>query len=213
MSETPANQTEATDAERPADGRPRSAPRRSWLRRTLKIVGGLCLLLIVVLVIARLMMPSAVLWYVNRTLQQSPLYRGRIDGIDISLWRGAYAIRGIRFNKLTGSVPVPLFRADSVDLSIQWDAIIHGAVVGEVRIDRPELNFVDAPPAEGQKGDDDAGDQTGADGPWLQMLSDLFPFAINRVELTDGSVHFRTYQDRHARRRLPLQRCRRALTT
>jgi hypothetical protein len=63
---------------------------------------------------------------VNRTIDQSPLYDGEIGDIDVHLWRGAYAIRDIRLDKTTGSVPVPLFACRRVDLAIQWDALLAG---------------------------------------------------------------------------------------
>ena len=47
------------------------------------------------------------------------------------------------------------------------------------------INFVDSPSA----GDS----QTGAGGPWLQMIRDLFPFKINSAVVQDGSIHFRTF--------------------
>jgi hypothetical protein len=53
-------------------------------------------------------------------------------------------------------------------------------------MDQPELNFVDAP--------SDSEAQTGAGGPWLVMIRDLFPFTINSAVIHDGSVHFRAYQ-------------------
>ena len=46
-------------------------------------------------------------------------------------------------------------------------------MVGKIRIDQPELNFVD--------GDDSSQDQTGVGGPWLDILRDLFPFRINQA--------------------------------
>jgi hypothetical protein len=48
---------------------------------------------------------------------------------------------------------------------------------------RPELNFVDS--------QSDSGDQTGAGGPWLQIIRGLFPFRINSAVVKDGSIHFR----------------------
>jgi len=53
-------------------------------------------------------------------------------------------------------------------------------------MEEPEINFVDAPTA----GDS----QTGAGGPWLELIRDLFPFSINSALIHDGSVHFRTYK-------------------
>jgi hypothetical protein len=106
--------------------------------------------------------------------------------VEIHLWRGAYSIRDIRISKTTGNVPVPFFAAKRVDFSLEWPALRHRKIVGRVLMEQPELNFVDAPAEEES--------QTGAGGPWLQMIRDLFPFKINSCVIKDGSVHFRAYK-------------------
>jgi hypothetical protein len=90
--------------------------------------------------------------------------------------------------KTTGSVPVPLYSASRLDLAIEWPALMEGKLVGRVAMIDPELNFVD--------GESDAEDQTGAGGPWLQILQDLFPFKINSVQIRNASVRFRTFTSR-----------------
>jgi hypothetical protein len=163
--------------------KPRKRPKRRhpWLHR----VGVAFLLILGLLIILRPMMPWAVRWYVNRTLDQSPIYQGKIGDIELHLWRGAYSIHDIRLVKMTGNVPVPLFSSPQVEFALQWDALLHGRVVGQVLMKRPELNFVDAP--------DPAQSQSGVGGPWLQIIRDLFPFKINRAVVQNGSIHFRTY--------------------
>jgi hypothetical protein len=161
----------------PAEKRRRHRGRR-WLL-------GLLLIVAAALVAARAAMPSVLQWYVNRTIDKSPLYDGAIGDIDVALWRGAYSIEEVRIVKTTGNVPVPLFASQRVDFSLQWDALLRGKLVGEMSVDRPELNFVD--------GEDEAEDQTGAGGPWLEIIDELFPFRINRARVRDGSIHFRAF--------------------
>ena len=132
------------------------------------------------------MLPSVVRDYVNRTLDRNLIYEGRIGDVQIHLWRAAYSIHDISISQRTGQVPVPLFASKRVEFSIQWDALLHGRVVGRFVMEQPQLNFV-AGSAESQT-------QTGAGGPWLQMIRDLFPFTINSAAVHDGSVHFRAYQ-------------------
>ena len=156
--------------------------RRSWWR-ILGMTAGFILLL---LVCARLALPRFVLWYVNRTLNESPMYQGEIGDVSIHLYRGAYSIHEVRILKTTGNVPVPFFAAKRVDLAIEWDALMHRKVVGKIVMHEPELNFVDAP--------DDSSGQSGAGGPWLQMIDDLFPFRINSTQIRNGSIHFRAFQ-------------------
>ena len=143
-------------------------------------------ILIAILATARALMPWAVRDYVNRTLDRNLLYSGRIGPVEIHLWRGAYSIRDIKISKTTGNVPVPFFSASRVDFAVQWRNLMHGKIVGRVLMDQPQVNFVDSP--------SDADSQTGAGGPWLQIIRDLFPFKINAAIVEDGSVHFRTYK-------------------
>ena len=151
----------------------------------LRLGGGGILLIIAALITARAMMPGALRWYVNRTLDQHPMYDGKIGDIDVHLWRGAYSIEDIRLVKTTGNVPVPLFSSKRLDLAIEWRALLSGKIVGRVAIEQPELNFVDA----GEKGES----QTGVGGPWLKILEDLFPFKINSLYVNHGSIHFRAF--------------------
>lgn len=181
----------AEESEKPRDttaesksSPPPGKPQRKR-RRILRKIGLTLLLLIGLLVVARPMMPWAVRWYVNRTLDRSLVYQGKIGDIDIHLWRGAYSIRDVRLVKMTGNVPVPLFAAERVDFAMQWDALMHGRLVGQVVMQRPELNFVAGP--------SEAESQSGVGGPWLQIIRDLFPFKINKAVVQDGSVHFRSY--------------------
>ena len=160
--------------------------KRGFGRRLFRFTVWCVALLILAAVIARPFMPRAVLWYVNRTLNRSVLYQGKIGDIDVHLWRGAYTIRNVRILKTTGNIPVPFFSAREVDLAIEWPALLKRKIVGKVSVDEPEVNFVDDPST--------GGSETGAGAPWLGIIRDLFPFSINSARVTNGSVHFRTYQ-------------------
>lgn len=153
----------------------------------MRTLGFVLLGLIVILSIARLIMPWAVRNYANRTLDQNPLYSGSIGKVNIHLWRGAYSINDVQINKTTGDVPVPFFAAKRVDFAVQWKALFHHKIVGRFLMVEPQINFVDAPT-------EDNSQSGGAGGPWLQMIQDLFPFKINSAVIQEGSVHFRSYQ-------------------
>ncbi len=156
---------------------------RRW--RTLGIV---LLVLIVLGGVTRALLPWAVRHYVNRTLDQNKLYEGKIGEVGIRLWRGAYTIQDITLSKRTGTVPVPFFTAKRVEFSIQWNALLHRRVVGQFVLDSPQLNFVAS--------SDESDSQTGENGPWLEMIRDLFPFDINSALIHDGSIHFRTFKSK-----------------
>ncbi|MBC8107077.1 MAG: DUF748 domain-containing protein [Anaerolineae bacterium] len=180
-SQTPTKTEKADETSPSSTENPPAKKRRSRWRKL-----GIFLLFLAILIgIGRAMLPWALRSYVNRTIDQSPLYDGKIGDIEVHLYRGAYTIKDVRLIKTTGSVPVPLFAAKQVDLAIEWPALLNRKLVGRVVMVSPELNFVDAP-SEGEA-------QSGAGGPWLKILNDLSPFKINSVKIHDGSVHFRTF--------------------
>src|SRR5579862_7821815 len=86
---------------------------------------------LLILVIAQLSLPFAVRKYVLHTLNKIPGYRTQVASIHINLLRGAYKINNIKLEKTQGEVPVPFFSAETIDLSIQWSELIHGALVGQ----------------------------------------------------------------------------------
>jgi hypothetical protein len=120
--------------------------------------------------------------YVNRQLNRAHDYAGRVGNIHLQLWRGRYRIDNIRILKRSGSVPVPFFSAHELSLAIEWSELFHGSIVGQVIMNEPRLNFVSGPT--------EAQSQSGQDEGWSSMLESLFPFDLNRVEITNGEVHF-----------------------
>jgi hypothetical protein len=151
-----------------------------WSRHVLFGLAVLALTLVAV----RLVLPTVVRDYVNDTLDRSPDYDGRVGEVDLHLWRGAYTIHDldiVKTNSLEGS-RIPFFKARSVDLAIEWEALWNRRLVGRIVMDRPELNFVAA--------DTEEDTQTGADQPWLDIIKDLFPFRINSAIVKEGTVRF-----------------------
>jgi uncharacterized protein YhdP len=138
--------------------------------------------LIILLVAFRVALPFAVKAYVNHELNEAHDYTGKVGDVSMKLWRGGYRIREIEILKKSGGVPVPFFYAREVDLSIEWRELLHGSVVGQIILRQPQVNFVTGP-TEAQK-------QTGKDEPWDKMLESLFPFNLNRVEISNGEIHF-----------------------
>lgn len=162
--------------------RPVAKKRHHWWRG----LGITLLVLVVILGIVRALLPWQVRKYVNRTLDRNQAYEGRIGDVEVHLWRGAYSIHDVKISQRTGNVPVPLLAAKRLDFSVQWNALLHGRIVGQFLMQEPELNFVAS--------SDQNEAQTGAGGPWLQMIRDLFPFQINSAVIQEGSVHFRAFQ-------------------
>ena len=144
------------------------------------------MIVVAVAVAFRLALPFGIKYYVNRELSRIHGYRGRIGDVTVHLWRGGYRVHNLRIVKTGGDVPVPFFSTRVLVLSVEWRELFHGAVVGQVGMDTPELNFVVGPAEEET--------QTGEGRPWGQTLERLFPFKLNRLQLHNGHIHFRNYQ-------------------
>ena len=132
---------------------------------------------------ARALLPLWVRAHVNGVLARAEGYTGRVADVDLALYRGAYRIEGLEIHKDGGRVPVPLFAAETIDLSIEWRALLDGALVGEVEMQRASLDFVAGPTP--------AHSQTGAGVDWAGRLEELFPFSFDRVAVEEGQLHFR----------------------
>ena len=138
--------------------------------------------LLALLIALRLALPYILLKFVNKELQNIPGYSGHAEDIDVSLIRGAYKIKSLRLDKTGGKVPVPFFFSPLVDLSLQWEALFHRRIAGEIVVDQPILNFV--------KGPTDATSQTKIDKSWTDVVKTLMPLKLNKFEILDGQIHY-----------------------
>lgn len=154
---------------------------RTRYRRSFWIIG----VIVVVLVIARLALPSIVLNYLNGRLAHMGSYSGRIADIDIHLLRGAYSIDQMSIAKVDGKVPVPLFKTTRADISLSWRAIARGHVRGKVDFFDPVVNFVDG------KGENDT--QTGKGVDWREQLRALAPFRFDEINVANGTITFNNF--------------------
>ncbi len=149
-------------------------------KRALYIVGGILLLLIII----RLALPSVVLKYANKQLSEMDGYRGHVSDIDIALYRGAYQLDSIYIHKVdsvTGKL-VEFFSADKIDLSIEWKALFHGKILGELEFFTPKLVFT--------KDKAEIGEVAKDTNDFRKILKDFMPLKVNRFEVHDGSIHY-----------------------
>jgi hypothetical protein len=149
-------------------------------RRRKIIIASLAVVLL--LVAARVALPFLVEDYVNEQLAGLDSYDGHVGDIDIHLWRGAYSIDGIEIVKTGASRPVPFFRSDRIDLSVEWRSLMRGSIVSEASFNRPEVNLV--------QGKTPADSQLGEEENWNARLEQLFPFRFNTIEVNEGTVRF-----------------------
>lgn len=140
------------------------------------------LIIVIVLVAARLYLPTYVKHEVNMVLAEIPGYYGEVEDIDISLIRGAYVINNLYLNKVNAKTQVPFLNFPKTDISIEWKSIFKGKIVSEIIMTSPELIYV----FEDQQTSGETPDQKD----WTNALTDLVPIDINHFEIHDGKIGF-----------------------
>jgi hypothetical protein len=139
-----------------------------------------------ILIVLRLCLPSIVKYAINQTLQHDiDGYTGSVSDVDIHLIRGAYSVDGLILKKIAGKVPVPFIEIPKTDFAIEWKSILKGALVAEVNVTGPKINFVDGPT--------EAQSQTGEEGNWQETVKELFPLRINTFTVNNGEIHFQNF--------------------
>lgn len=138
-----------------------------------------------ILIAARVALPYAVENVINRKLASVDGYDGRIDGVDLALWRGAMAIDDVRVTRTTDEGGnEPFFDCDRLQVSLEWKSLLKGSLVAEGDLFRPVVNIVQAEEKDEQ--------QTGTETKWPNFLAGVYPFDINTFRVHDGTVRFRT---------------------
>ena len=150
------------------------------MRKSLKIT----LIVVVVLICVRISLPYVILYFANKNLASMPGYYGHIEDIDLALIRGAYRIDSIFINKqdTITKKQTKFFSASAIDLSIEWRALLHRSIVGEVVFDRPNLRFTreKVEPKDVEKDSSDL----------KELKKDFMPLQVNRFEILNGNVRY-----------------------
>ena len=150
------------------------------MRKSLKIT----LIVVIVLICVRISLPYVILYFANKNLASMPGYYGHIEDIDLALIRGAYRIDSIFINKqdTITKKQTKFFSASAIDLSIEWRALLHRSIVGEVVFDRPNLRFTreKVEPKDVEKDSSDL----------KELKKDFMPLQVNRFEILNGNVRY-----------------------
>src|SRR5688572_28476648 len=138
-----------------------------------------------VLVTIRILLPTVLLHFANKNLAAMKGYYGHIYDIDLSILQGAYRVDSIYLNKVDSVTKkqTPFFSAAHVDLSIEWRALLHGSLVGEVTVESPVIRFTKnkVEPAELIK------DSTY----FKKLLNRSMPLKVNFLEVKNGTLRYK----------------------
>ncbi|MBA2423152.1 MAG: DUF748 domain-containing protein [Chitinophagales bacterium] len=142
------------------------------------------LIIVVVLIVIRLVLPYVVLHYANKTLANMKGYYGHIEDIDLALYRGAYKVKDIYLNKVdsTSGKESKFFDSKVIDLSLEWKALFHGSVVGDLLFENPHLRIIKERVEPKQLAEDTTD--------FKDLLDKFMPIKINRFEIRNGVLQY-----------------------
>ncbi len=142
------------------------------------------LIIVVVLIVIRLVLPYVVLHYANKTLANMKGYYGHIEDIDLALYRGAYTVKDIYLNKVdsTSGKESKFFDSKVIDLSLEWKALFHGSVVGDLLFENPHLRIIKERVEPKQLAEDTTD--------FKDLLDKFMPIKINRFEIRNGVLQY-----------------------
>ncbi len=136
-------------------------------------------IIIALIIVVHLYLAVWVKHYVNKKMADLNGYSGSIEKIEIHLWRGAYKIDGLNIYKELGGLKKPFFSTETMDISVDWRALLKGAIVAEITFNKPKINF--------------AKTQTGENAGWGDFIDSLAPFEINRLNVKKGKLSYIDY--------------------
>lgn len=139
------------------------------------------LLIVLILIGIRIALPFWVEDYINQSIDDIPEYTGSVSDVDMHLYRGAYSVDSLILDKVEANNEVPFVAIDQVDLSIEWSALFNGAIVGEVLLIAPDINFI-AP-------NNDQG-EFGKEVDWTEHVKNMLPIQINRFAIQEGTIRY-----------------------
>src|ERR1700712_4349709 len=111
-------------------------------------------------------------------------YYGHINDVDLSIYRGAYQLKDLYLNKKSDKTgkQTDFLKIKKVDLSVQWNALFHGRLVGELDVNSPKLIFT--------KDKVELSDVKKDTNDFRKTLNHFMPLKINRFAIHNGDLHY-----------------------
>lgn len=153
---------------------------RFWKTKKAKFL----LAVLVIIIGLRIALPYILLHYANKTLAEMDGYFGHVNDIDVALYRGAYTLDSFYLNKVSDKTghQTPFISAKTVDLSLEWKAMLKGRLVGGLVFEQPNLRFTENVV--------ELKDVARDTSDFRELLKDFMPVEVNKCKIRDGSIRY-----------------------
>ncbi len=145
--------------------------------------GWIIFLSVIVLIFIALhfLLEPVALHYANKALSDLEGYEGKIQDVDIHLYRGAYRIDSLSILKVGDDDKTrPFFKVNTIEISLCWSSLFRGRIVSDIGMNKSILNFKN----------DGEEVQDGGENDFVETLENMIPIRINTLEILNGEVHY-----------------------
>lgn len=120
----------------------------------------------------------------NRKLAALPQYTGRVESVQIALWRGTVSATNFQLFSRGKESDGPVVKVRHATLTIAWMPLLKGKLGGHGGVDGIEVMIVN------ESGVDDADKKKPPVRQWQNILRDAFPLELTRFEIKDARIAF-----------------------
>lgn len=154
------------------------------MKTLLKTLGITVPIIVAILLGVRLLASPWVTSIVNRKLAALPQYTGRVESVQIALWRGTIAATNFQLLSRGKESDGPVVKVRHATLTIAWMPLFKGKLGGHGGVDGIEVMIVN------ESGVDDSDKNEPPVRQWQNVLRDAFPIEITRFEIKDARIAF-----------------------
>ena len=121
---------------------------------------------------------------VNRKLAALPQYTGKVESVQIALWRGTVSATDLQLFSRDRQSDGPVVSVRRASLSFAWLPLFRGVLGGHGTIDGIKVMIVN------ESGVDDPDKKEPPVRQWQTILRDAFPMEITRFEIKNARIAF-----------------------
>lgn len=156
----------------------------SAMNKFFRILVVALLIIFALLLVVRMIASPLLTRAVNRKLAALPEYSGKVESLQIALWRGNVSATGFRLVSRGKEADGPVVTVRRANLSIAWVPLLKGKLGGHGAVDGVEVVIVN------ESGRDDPEKKTPPVRRWQAVLREAFPLEITRFEIKNARISF-----------------------
>jgi hypothetical protein len=140
------------------------------------------LIVLTVLLVVYVLLPYIVRDYINRAIDEHEGYQGRVERVNLSLFRGGLALRDILLERTEEDEAIKYLEIERVGTYVDWGPLFKGKIVADIRVQNPVIHVTPVEPVEPDTVD------------LLDLVRELMPIKINRLVVENGRINFVDFQ-------------------